>query len=144
MTVTVVMHAARFSLVLRSLMKSGARPPTDTWPTARWLIRVMLLLILIHFAEVTVGRCAICGWDACRMPSRRSTLRSQLYVDWLRRSGVAEAVADLGGDRRLDRHSHVRIVRKPFLRAGDQDLRVAFGSKAKMDPSEKTPKVINL
>ena len=70
--VTVVVHAAGFSLVLRSLMKSGARPPTDTWPIARLLIRVMWLLILIHFAEVTVW--ALCYlWMGC-LPDAESAL----------------------------------------------------------------------
>jgi hypothetical protein len=33
--VTVVVHAAGHSLVLQSLMKSRAAPPTETWPVRR-------------------------------------------------------------------------------------------------------------
>jgi hypothetical protein len=62
--VTVVVHAAGFSLVLRSLMKSRAALPTETWPIARLLIRVAWLLILIHVTEVTVW--ALCYlWLGC-------------------------------------------------------------------------------
>jgi hypothetical protein len=62
--VTVVVHAAGFSLVLRSLMKSCAGLPTQTWPIAWLLIRVAWLLILIHVAEVTVW--ALCYlWFGC-------------------------------------------------------------------------------
>ena len=52
--VTVIVHAAGFSLVLRSLIKSRAAPPTRAWPIAWLLIRVTWLLILIHVAEITV------------------------------------------------------------------------------------------
>ena len=55
--------------------------------------------------------------------------RGHLRDDWLRRSGVAEAVADARPGRGADRHSHVRIVRRPFLRGGQQDLHVALGAK---------------
>ena len=71
-TVTVVVHAAGFSLVLRSLMKSRAGLPTETWSVTRLLIRVMWLLILIHFAEVTVW--ALCYlWMGC-LPDAESAL----------------------------------------------------------------------
>jgi hypothetical protein len=52
--VTVIVHAAGFSLVLRSLIESRAAPPTRAWPIAWLLIRVTWLLILIHVAEITV------------------------------------------------------------------------------------------
>ena len=52
--VTVVVHAAGFALVLRSLMKSRAAPPTQTWHIAWLFIRVTWLLILIHVVEVAV------------------------------------------------------------------------------------------
>ena len=52
--VTVLVHAAGFSLLLRSLMKSRAAPPTQTWPIVWRLIRVTWLLILVHVAEITV------------------------------------------------------------------------------------------
>ena len=52
--VTVVIHAIGFSLVLRSLMKSRAGLPTQTWSIARLLISVTWLLILVHAVEITV------------------------------------------------------------------------------------------
>jgi len=52
--VTVLVHAAGFSLVLRLLIKTGAEPPTQAWPIAWLLIRLTWVLILIHVAEITV------------------------------------------------------------------------------------------
>ena len=53
-TVTVLVHATGFSLLLRALMKSRAAPPTQTWPIVWLLIRVTWWLILIHVAEITL------------------------------------------------------------------------------------------
>ena len=52
--VTVLMHAAGFSLLLRSLGKLYAVAPTQSWHVFWLLIRVTWLLILIHVAEITV------------------------------------------------------------------------------------------
>ena len=60
--VTVVVHAAGFSMVLRTLMKSHAAPPTQTWPIAWLLIRVTWWLLLIHAAEITVWAFFYLGW----------------------------------------------------------------------------------
>lgn len=63
-TVTVLVHATGFSLLLRSLMKSGAAPPTQTWPIVWRLISVTWWLILIHAAEISVW--ALCYlWAGC-------------------------------------------------------------------------------
>jgi hypothetical protein len=70
--VTVVMHAAGFSLVLRSLMKYRTAPPTQIWPIAWLLTRVAWSLILIHLAEVAVW--ALCYlWLGC-LPDAESAL----------------------------------------------------------------------
>jgi hypothetical protein len=53
-TVTVLLHASGFALLLRSLMKSQATPRTQTLPIAWLLIRVTWWLILIHVAEITL------------------------------------------------------------------------------------------
>ena len=53
-SVTVIVHAAGFAVVLRALLKSHAAPPTRAWPIAWLLIRVTWLLILLHLAEITV------------------------------------------------------------------------------------------
>src|SRR5436190_12323613 len=45
--------------------------------------------------------------------------RSHLHDDWLRRPGVAETVAHARPGRGFDRHSHVRIIRRPLLRDGE-------------------------
>ena len=63
-TVTVVVHAAGFALVLRYLMNSRAALPTQTWPIAWLLIRVTWLLILIHFAEIVFWTLAY-RWVGC-------------------------------------------------------------------------------
>jgi hypothetical protein len=52
--ITVTVHAGGLSVLLRSLMKSRATPPTQTWPIVWLLIRVTWLLILIHVAEITL------------------------------------------------------------------------------------------
>jgi len=83
--VTVTVHAAGSSLVLRSLMKSRKALPTQTWPIAWLLIRVTWSLILIHLAEVTVWALCYLWGDACPMPSRRSTSPQSL----IRRLGTA-------------------------------------------------------
>ena len=63
-TVTVLVHATGFGLLLRSLMKSRAAPPTQTWPIVWLLIRVTWWLILIHAAEISVW--AVCYlWAGC-------------------------------------------------------------------------------
>lgn len=63
-TITVVAHAAGFSLVLRSLMNLRAAPPTQAWPIAWLLIRVTWLLILIHAAEISVWALGYL-WGGC-------------------------------------------------------------------------------
>lgn len=55
---TVVVHAGGLSVLLRSLMKSRAAPPTQTWPIVWLLISVTLLLLLIHAAEISI-------WASC-------------------------------------------------------------------------------
>jgi hypothetical protein len=52
--VTVSVHAAGFALVLRSLMKSDAAPPTQYRPIIWLLIRVTWFLILMHLTEITI------------------------------------------------------------------------------------------
>jgi hypothetical protein len=52
--VTLAVHAGGLSLLLRSLMKSRATLPTQTWPIIWLLIRVTWLLILIHVAEIMI------------------------------------------------------------------------------------------
>ena len=52
--ITVTVHAAGFALLLQSLMKSHAPPPTRFWPIAWQLIRLTWLLILIHLVEISV------------------------------------------------------------------------------------------
>ncbi|MCX6875318.1 MAG: potassium channel family protein [Verrucomicrobia bacterium] len=61
---TVLMHAIGLSVVLRTLMKSHAARPTQTWPIAWLLIRVAWWLILIHGAEITLWAFAYL-WAGC-------------------------------------------------------------------------------
>jgi uncharacterized protein YhhL (DUF1145 family) len=63
-TVTVLVHATGFALLLRSLMKSQATPRTQTLPIAWLLIRVTWWLILIHAAEITLWALGYL-WGGC-------------------------------------------------------------------------------
>jgi hypothetical protein len=70
--VTVLIHAAGSSLVLRWLRKSGAGLPTRFGPVTWLLIRLVWSLILIHLAEVTIW--ALCYlWTGC-VPDAESAL----------------------------------------------------------------------
>jgi len=53
--VTVFIHAAGCSLVMRSLARSPSGIPTRYWPVTWLLIRVVWLLIMFHLAEITVA-----------------------------------------------------------------------------------------
>ena len=63
-TVTVLVHATGFTLLLRSLMKSHAEPRTQHWPIAWLLIRVAWWLILIHVAEISLWA-SFYLWQGC-------------------------------------------------------------------------------
>ncbi|MBP1622500.1 MAG: hypothetical protein H6Q07_520 [Acidobacteria bacterium] len=52
--VTVAVHAAGFSLILRFLIKRSSALPIQMWPVVWLLIRVTLWLILIHLAEIAI------------------------------------------------------------------------------------------
>ncbi len=60
--ITVAVHAAGFGLVLQSLVKSHATPPTRFWPIAWLLIRVTWCLLLIHAIEITVWALFYLWW----------------------------------------------------------------------------------
>ena len=62
--VTVTVHAAGFTLLLRSLMKWGGKPPARFWPITWLLIRVAWCLILMHLAEISVWG-AFYLWSGC-------------------------------------------------------------------------------
>ena len=53
-TLTVLVHATGFALLLRALVKSHAATLTQTWPTIWRLISVTWWLILIHVTEITL------------------------------------------------------------------------------------------
>lgn len=61
---TVILHAAGFTIILRSLSKSHAVPPTQTWPVTWLLIRITLLLIALHFSEIVLWALAYL-WTGC-------------------------------------------------------------------------------
>jgi hypothetical protein len=62
--VTVAVHAAGFTVVLRSLTKSRAVPPVQPWPIAWLLIRVAWLLIALHMLEIAIWALAY-RWAGC-------------------------------------------------------------------------------
>ena len=61
---TVAVHSAGLGIVLSHLVKSHAVPPTQSWPITWLLIRVALLLILIHAAEISVWA-FFYVWEGC-------------------------------------------------------------------------------
>ena len=63
-SVTVLVHATGFALLLRGLLKSHAALPTQVWPIAWMLIRLTWCLILIHAAEIAVWGLAYL-WAGC-------------------------------------------------------------------------------
>jgi hypothetical protein len=68
--VTVAVHAGGLSLLLQSLMKSRATPPTQTWSIVWLLIKVTWLLMLIHAAEITIW--ALFYWWGGSLPDAES------------------------------------------------------------------------
>jgi hypothetical protein len=52
--VTVAVHAVGLTVLLSSLIKSHAAPPTRFWPITWLLIRMTWCLILIHLVEISV------------------------------------------------------------------------------------------
>jgi hypothetical protein len=62
--VTVIVHAAGFSLVVRRLMKSYAVTPSQARPITWLLIQVTWWLILIHVTEITVWALFYL-WEEC-------------------------------------------------------------------------------
>ena len=71
-SLTVIVHAAGFALVLQSLTKSRVAPPIQTWPIAWLLIRVTWLLMLIHLAEIALWA-LVYLWGGC-LPDAESAL----------------------------------------------------------------------
>ncbi len=61
--ITVVVHAAGFALVLRSVTKSRAVLPTQAWPITWLFIRVTWVLLLIHAIEITVWALFYLWWE---------------------------------------------------------------------------------
>ena len=54
LAVTVTIHAAGLSVVLRRVLSSPARTDTRFWPVTGLLIRVAWWLILLHLVEIAV------------------------------------------------------------------------------------------
>lgn len=63
-TLTVLMHATGFALVLRGLMKHASAPPTQLWPITWLLVRAAWWLFLLHCAEITLWAFAYL-WAGC-------------------------------------------------------------------------------
>lgn len=62
--ITVAIHAAGLSVVLSYLLKSRAAAPTRPWPITLLLVRLTLLLMLIHLAEIAVWALFYL-WEEC-------------------------------------------------------------------------------
>jgi len=68
--VTVVIHAAGFSVLLRAIAWSHALDKTGFWPVARWVIGLTSWLMLIHLIEISVWG-LFYVWQGC-MPDAES------------------------------------------------------------------------
>jgi hypothetical protein len=53
-SVTVIVHAGGFALLLRLLMNARTALPTKSWPIVWLLVRITWCLILIHCVEVAI------------------------------------------------------------------------------------------
>jgi hypothetical protein len=70
--VTVALHAAGLAVLLRSLMRRHAQPPTRFWPVTRLLVGVAWCLILIHLVEISVWG-LFYFWQGC-LPDAESAI----------------------------------------------------------------------
>jgi hypothetical protein len=52
--VTVAIHAGGIAVLLRGLMRLHTLPPTNVWPIARTLLRMLWWLILIHLTAIAI------------------------------------------------------------------------------------------
>ena len=68
--VTVVIHAAGFSVLLRAIAWSHALDKTGFWPVARWVSGLTCWLMLIHLIEISVWG-LFYVWQGC-MPDAES------------------------------------------------------------------------
>jgi len=115
--VTVVIHAVGFSVLLRALMRSHALQKSGFRRIYPLLVALTCWLILIHSVEICVwgGVLFLAGLPArCRVCVL--FFRCHLRDRWLRRTGVAQAVADARTARGIDGHSHVRALDRARLR----------------------------
>jgi hypothetical protein len=74
--VTVAIHAAGFSALIRTMMRSHALDRSGFRRVTLLVIGLACWLILLNLIEISVGRCPISGWAAFRTPSLRSTVQA--------------------------------------------------------------------
>ena len=129
--VTVAVHAVGLAVLLRAFVSWQSLPPTRFWPITWLLIRVTWWLILIHLAEIAVWGLFYL-WQGC-LPDAESafyfagvTYTTIGYGDLV----LPKPWRLLGPVEGLTGILMCGLVRGTLLRGGEQDLRVAFGSKA--------------
>jgi len=71
LAVTVTIHAAGLSELLRVLLSSSARPDTRFWPVTWVLVRVAGALVVLHLAEIAVWA-LFYWWQQC-LPDAESS-----------------------------------------------------------------------
>ncbi len=133
MAITVAVHAVGLGIVLSRWAKLHPLAPTRFWPITGLLIRLAWWLILIHLVEISVWG-MFYFWREC-LPDAESafyfagvTYTTIGYGDLV----TERAMANARPGRGIDRHPHVRFVRRHFLRGGKQDLPVACGHRTKI------------
>lgn len=70
--VTVAMHVAGITVLLKALARWSAIPPTRSWPITRLLVLVAWWLVLLHLAEILVWGVFYLWWGY--MPDAESAV----------------------------------------------------------------------
>ena len=61
--VTVAVHAAGGTVLLKALRRRRALPPMHFWPMTRLLVAVIWFLLLLHVAEILLWGSFYLGWE---------------------------------------------------------------------------------
>jgi len=122
LAITVIVHAAGMTALLKWLMRPGALVEERFWGTTWLVVRTAWYLIAIHLVEITVW--AMFYWEQRCLPDLQSAvyLRRHLHHRRLRRPRVAEAMAAPWAPGGAHRHPDVRALHRIFLCVGVQTV----------------------
>ena len=115
--VTVAVHAAGVTVLLRALRWWSPIPPTHFWPITGQLVAIISFLLLLHVVEILVWGWFYLWWECLPDAEAAFYFSGVTYSsNWLWRSGAGDAVAAARTDRGFDGHPHVRLVHGRVLR----------------------------